>query len=47
MRTFCEWLSSWGTTLHIRFFERGTYRVLTEPFDPDNFTEAGPPEEKS
>jgi len=44
MRKLAAWLSSWAATLHIKFFERDTYRVLTEPFDPDDYVEVGPQE---
>ena len=40
MRKLAAWLNSWATTLRIMVFEQNTYRVLREPFDPDEFTEA-------
>jgi hypothetical protein len=43
VRRIRDWLSAWATTLHIMIFERDTYRALTRPFDPDDFTEVGPP----
>jgi len=44
MRRFRAWLNSWATTLHIRFFERETYRVLTQPIDAGDFEEVPRPE---
>ena len=41
---FTSWMCSWGTTLHIMIFERETYQILREPFDPDDYIEVGPPE---
>ena len=40
-----SWLDSWATTLRIMFFERETYRALTEPFNPADYVEASRPGE--
>ncbi len=45
VRRLRTWLSAWATTLHIKFFERDTYRAVTGPFDPDDFMEVGPPDD--
>lgn len=48
MRKIRDWLSSWATTLRIMVFERDTYRHLREEgFDPDDFTEVGPPDQEA
>ena len=44
MKNLFNWLSSWATTLRIRFFERETWRILTKKnFDEDDFTQVSPP----
>ncbi len=47
VRRLRTWLSAWATTLHIKFFERDTYRAVTAKFDPDDFIEVGPPSDPS
>lgn len=45
---FYRWLSSWATTLRIKFFEPEIYRQLSHWTDddafPDDFVEVGEPE---
>lgn len=37
------WLRAWATTLHIKFFERDLYRMLTQDLDMNEFSEVHQP----
>lgn len=40
---FIIWVQAWYGTLYIKFRQPELYRALTEPIDPGDFGEVGPP----
>ena len=43
VKRLCDWIVGWQATLAIRFRHPELYRYLTQPHDPADFTEVGPP----
>lgn len=43
MRRLIAWIQRWTTTLDIMINDPELYKILTTPFNPDEFEEVGRP----